>query len=290
VFIETAGEFKFEMSLDPQEKIQEGITTLPWAFWEWLDKYNNNTDALDFSEQLGPLFDLGMNENVAVMNGPVAIWALCLRQLLGNKDCEDMLRFTSSTTFYNNLKQDPKGQADHIVAKYKCVIITDKFRLGETGRGGYENILDFCALYLIKKQVKIFPPLLLLYALADKHNLQDPPLEEVKLPNVLIGTKKTLSKTAEEASKTLHKKCEGLSVNHLVAKVNYSCSTLGVFFLDRQNNSKVWKARKGGGGDWCNWIRRKWIGGGTNFEIWALRGGITEARMENVQLPGRQLK
>jgi hypothetical protein len=101
-------------------------------------------------------------------------------------------------------------------------------------------------LFFIKKQVNIFPPLSLLYALANKQNLQDPPLEEVKLPYVLVAAKKTISQTAEEAANKLKENSEILSVNHLVAKVNHSCGALGVFFMIRGKDSKIWKARKGG--------------------------------------------
>jgi hypothetical protein len=35
-----------------------------------------------------------------------------------------------------------------------------------------EEILDYCATHMIKRQVSIYPPLLLIYATSDKHRLR----------------------------------------------------------------------------------------------------------------------
>ena len=101
----------------------------------------------------------------------------------------------------------PEEQAERIAKNYQYVIMADEHRVGKTGRQGHEQMLDFCALHLIKKQVCIYPPLSLMYALSDKHSMRIPMLVDVMLPHVRMKAETTISESAEEAGRALRIKC-----------------------------------------------------------------------------------
>jgi hypothetical protein len=106
-------------------------------------------------------------------------------------------------------------------------------------------MLDFCALHLIKRQVCIYPPLSLMYALSDKHRMRDPLLVDVMLPHVRMKAKATISESAEEAGKALRIKClPERNLDRLVAKVKTSCGAMGVFFVNKEGG--MWTTTNNG--------------------------------------------
>ena len=181
------------------------------------------------------------------MQGPIGLWAFRLREMLGmneNLTEQNSWRFTTSTTFYKNVVDRPEEQAERITDNYQYVILADEHRVGKSGRMGHEQILDFCALHLIKRQVCIYPPLSLMYALSDKHGVRDPMLVDVMLPHVRMTAKATISESAGEAAKYLMEKEPGRNYDHLVAKVNTSCSAMGVFFVNKEGG--MWTTANNG--------------------------------------------
>lgn len=187
----------------------------------------------------------GSEGRAAELEGPIGLWAFRLKERLGMKDENSSLRFTTSTTFYKNVLERPEEQAERIANNYQYVIMADEHRVGKTGRQGHEQMLDFCALHLIKRQVCIYPPLSLMYALSDKHRMRDPMLVDVMLPHVRMKAKATISESAEEAGKALRIKCPPeRNLDRLVAKVNTSCSAMGVFFVNKEGG--MWTTTNNG--------------------------------------------
>jgi hypothetical protein len=255
VVIAETSNFKFKMPLNPSGKFKDAHDSIPKRFETWIKKGENNFDALLLSGagKGKPLFEFkecspGSEDKEAELEGPIGLWAFRLREKLGNTGGmtdENTLRFTTSTTFYDNVLNQPERQAKRIAANYQYVILADEYRVGKTGRMGHEQILDFCALHLIKRQVCIYPPLSLMYALSDKHGVRDPMLVDVMLPHVRMTAKATISESAGEAAKYLMEKEPGRNYDHLVAKVNTSCSAMGVFFV-KKTGSNSWTATNGG--------------------------------------------
>jgi hypothetical protein len=157
-----------------------------------------------------------------------------LKERLGMKDENSSLRFTTSTTLYKNVLEIPEEQAERITNNYQYVILADEHRVGKTGRQGHEQMLNFCALHLINRQVCVYPPLSLMYALSDKHRIRDPMLVDVMLPHVRMKAKAIISESAEEAETALKIKCPERNLGRLVAKVNTSCSAMGVSFVNKE--------------------------------------------------------
>jgi hypothetical protein len=184
------------------------------------------------------------------MSGPTPIWAFCLHQRF--QPGTGKLRFTTSETFYSKIDGDPTEVAGFIGSNYQFLFLCDEYRFGDNGQHGFGEILDFCATKLVARSVCIYPPLSLLYYLADKHNLRDPPLSELMLPGVLVPMDTTFHKTAVAASKLLKQKYPRNTLRFdkkLVAKVTNSCGGLGVFFLEKKlekKGRKRWSAVREG--------------------------------------------
>jgi hypothetical protein len=252
--------FTFKMPMDPAGgcKEKDDMDTLPRRFKQWMEKGENNYDALLLSAagKGRPLFQFqrnkrNSNNDEAVLQGVIGPWAFRLRERLSMsgewKEKKSTMRFTTSTTFYDNVKNRPEEQAEIIAKNYQYVIMADEHRVGKTGKEGHEEILDYCAAHLIKRQVSIFPPLSLMYALSDKHRLRDPMLEEIMLPHVRLPAKETISESAEEAKMALEIVCPERNLDHMVAKVNTSCSAMGVFFVEKKKGEEgKWKTIKDG--------------------------------------------
>jgi hypothetical protein len=195
------GSLHFQMPYNPTE----AAITMTTMFHDWLMDLDNNVDALLGS---GRLFEYekkeGETNEIAYLNGSIAVWAFCLKKnLLGG--C-GILRFTSSDTFFNQITDNPEVGANLVGKNYQFVFLCDEYRFRDTGRQGNRQLLDFCAIRLVAKQVCIYPPLSLLYFLSDRHNLCDPPLSDLMLPSVIILVEKMFQQTATKVAQLLKEK------------------------------------------------------------------------------------
>jgi hypothetical protein len=243
------GLIKFAMPFNPSDD----RNTLTTKFHDWIIKEDNNVDAINGS---GPLFTYkketdAVGVETVTFSDPNPIWAFQVRQLLATSS--GSLRFTTSEALYEKINgEEMESVAKLIGESYDFLFLCDEYRFGENGEKGYGQLLDFCATKLVARQVCIYPPLSLLYFLSDKHNLRDPPLSELMLPNVVIPLQKTIQRTAKAAAKNLNLKYPGHSLSFddkLVAKVTSSCGGLGVLFLEKKrdgNNRGVWSATRVG--------------------------------------------
>jgi hypothetical protein len=207
---------------------------VPTLFRNWCNEYNNNCDALINNDTSNPnqLFHFVENGNnfTTTMNGPDAVWAFMLRTLFGNVSVNGSLRFTVSNTLIDIAKGQDRDKWGMFIAKnFNYVILTDN-------SGEMETLLDFCSLQMVKRQVCVFPPISLLHALANKHEIRDPPLTKVKLPHVLVVAGNSFADTANTAKAALHELAPTANLSRLVAKLNKSSCGLGVFFLTENQN------------------------------------------------------
>jgi hypothetical protein len=70
--------------------------------------------------------------------------------------------------------------------------------------------------------------------------VRDPLLVKVMLPHVRMKARATISESAEEAEKALRIKYPDRKLDHLVAKLNTSCSAMGVFFVKKKERTGKW--------------------------------------------------